>query len=253
MSPAALVLDLGAGGGSFPAAEYSFRTIHVDLDRERLSRDGLSVQADSAALPFSTATFDAVIVSHSLEHVTALALTMQELGRVARKSAAAYIAVPDGRTFSDRLYRKVFRDRGGHINLFDSSRKLAARLAWYLDLPHAGTTLLCTSFSYLNRENAKAPHIRRQMRIPALPEWLLRAMIPALATLDRFFRTRLLIYGWALYFGQIAEPLPTEPAHNVCIRCGHAHSPESLQRRAYTCPHCGALNRVVKPYPLVVD
>jgi hypothetical protein len=40
---------------------------------------------------------------------------------------------------------------------------------------------------------------------------------------DRFLHTRLTVYGWALYFGNIATPIDRRPWRNVCIRCGSGH------------------------------
>ncbi|MDQ2945886.1 MAG: class I SAM-dependent methyltransferase [Acidobacteriota bacterium] len=75
----------------------------------------------------------------------------------------------------------------------------------------------------------------------------------ALRLLDRLFRTRTSVYGWAFYFGNIKENIATVPWKNVCFNCGAGHSETSLivnskvRRgllgvRSYNCPNCGAWN-----------
>jgi hypothetical protein len=61
---------------------------------------------------------------------------------------------------------------------------------------------------------------------------------------DRLFRTRLSVYGWALYFGAISGPVDTEVWSNVCVRCGSARPSRELRPRflVYDCPACGAWN-----------
>ncbi len=112
-----------------------------------------------------------------------------------KSCGAAFVAVPDARTLGDRIYRKVYRDAGGHVNLFDSSEKLAEMVLWYFGMPHIATRTLLTSFNYLNRNNTRDIAVRRQLRVPALPEFLL-ACAAAGARLDRHFKTRTGIYGW---------------------------------------------------------
>src|SRR5512145_2653493 len=130
----ALVLDIGSGPGSFPESATRARTFRVDVARPGKPPQRFAI-ADAIALPFKTAAFDAVILNHSLEHFPNWKLSVQEIGRVVRKGGAAYIAVPDASTFTDHVYRKVFRDGGGHVNLFADAPELAKSLSWYLGLP----------------------------------------------------------------------------------------------------------------------
>lgn len=87
------------------------------VDAEAAPR--LSVLADAAALPFASASFDAVVANHSLEHFADLDGALGEIGRVLAPAGALYIAVPDATTFTDRLYRWLARG-GGHVNRFSS-------------------------------------------------------------------------------------------------------------------------------------
>ena len=209
------------------------------------------VQAEAGLLPFVARTFDAVILNHSLEHFERLKPALQEIGRVVRADGAIYVAVPDGSTFSDRLYRKVFRDRGGHVNLFGSEGELSKTLAWYFGLKPAGARMLCASLTFLNWR-AGIP-VAASRRLGRLPEPFLLYLTGLLRLADRRFGTRLTVYGWALYFGNLKQPVDATVRTNICIRCGEAHPADwlmrvgSVQRRTlgfdkYTCPGCGAKN-----------
>jgi SAM-dependent methyltransferase len=246
----ARVLDLGCGAGSFPANRYACLTIHVDLNPPR-KLPPCFVQAHATRLPFRSRTFDAVIVNHALEHIAEVKLTLQEIGRVLKQDGAALITVPDATTLSDRIYRKVLINDGGHVNLFDSSEKLEKMIAWYLGVPHAGTRALQSSFSFLNRRNTRDPVYRDAMVFRGLPEWMLARAVRLARWMDRKWKTRLGAYGWAFYFGKLAGGLDLAPLTNVCVRCGSGHESRDLltarKTRArffprYRCPDCGAIN-----------
>ena len=248
----ARVLDLGARDGSFSGDQYGHLLI-VRVDIAAPKRPvGSFVVGDAAKLPFASSSFDAIILNHSLEHIAGFKLALQEAGRVVRSTGAAFVAVPDSRTFSDRLYRRVFIDAGGHINAFHSARELAEMLSWYLGLRHVATSVLYSSFSFLNPRRIAAPGTRSL----TLPEPLLFVLNAVLRAADRRFNTRASVYGWALYLGNV--PGPIEPATNVCLRCGAGHTCEWLQHlgvvrsrwlffQAYRCPDCGAWNPYTTP------
>ena len=245
------VLDLGSRSGSFPANQYE-RLLIVRADLKSAHQDGCFVQTDAARLPFRARTFDAVILNHSLEHFDQLKPALQEIGRVVKQNGAVYAAVPDAKTLTDRIYRKVYADAGGHVNLFGSQTELEQMLAWYFGLPHVATRLLCSSLAFWNRKNTRDAGVRRQMQWPAMPERILGWLVAMLRVSDRRFHTRAGIYGWALYFGFFPEKVDPTPRANVCIRCGQAHTSQSLldlnmvQKRlwlrSYRCPDCGAQN-----------
>jgi len=247
----ARVLDLGSRDGSFPADAYRLRTVRVDIS-EALGTNGRLVRADAASLPFPARSFDAAILNHSLEHFVRWKRAVQEVGRVIKREGAVFVAVPDATTLADRLYRKVYRSAGGHVNLFDCPVELAKTLSWYFGLPHLATRTLYCSFPFLNRRNTTGPSLRRQMRFRGLPERPLALFTGALRALDRRTHTRAGVYGWGLYFGRVSEPIGLAPRTNVCIRCGQGHPSEwlvqlGLVRRRwridyYHCPGCGVAN-----------
>lgn len=242
----ARVLDLGCRDGSFAGADYPFLTVRVDLNPPK-SKDCHFVQADAVHLPFPSGVFDAVILNHCVEHFVQLKPALQEIGRVIKSGGAAFAAIPDASTLTDRVYRKVFRSRGGHVNLFDSSEDLETQLSWYFGLPHAATRTLYSSLSFLNRRNTQDPKLRWQMRFGGFWEPVLARIAHATRVCDRWFGTRTSVYGWAFYFGRLGEPVDTNPLANVCIRCGQAHPEQELEHeRWYRCPDCGASNRFAR-------
>lgn len=251
----ALVLDLGSREGSYAGDAYPVRTVHLDIGAPQNKR-GMFVQADAARLPFAARTFDAIILNHSLEHIRDLKPALQEVGRVVRRDGAVFVAVPDATTFSDRVYRKVYRNQGGHVNLFDSATRLERMLAWYFGLPHVATRTLHTSMSYLNRGNTREAVRLRQVRFAGLPEAVLAVVGAVARWTDRRFGSRLSVYGWAFYFGRIGQAVDTTPLENVCIRCGQAFTEEELRQHglerrlpvaSYRCAGCGARNIFTSP------
>ena len=248
----AYVLDLGCRDGSFPTTEGRLNVVRVDTSRPKRSPPGSFVQADAEYLPFRSRSFDAVILNHTLEHFVHLKRSLQEVGRVVKADGAIFVAVPDARTLSDRVYRKVYRSAGGHVNLFDSSAHLETMLSWYFGLPHVATLTLLTSFSFLNRKNTRDPAVRAQLRFSGLPEFVVAFATASTRLVDRWFSTRTSVYGWALYFGTIPSPIAVQRTANVCVRCGQAHPSSALAANNhvrtrlglsfYSCPDCGATN-----------
>ena len=246
----ARVLDLGSREGSFADGAYPVRAVRLDIGAPQRAPSKF-VQADAARLPFAARTFDAVILNHSLEHIRELRPALQEIGRVVRRDGAVFVSVPDATTIADRLYRKVYRNLGGHVNLFDSASKFARMLSWYLGLPHVATRTLHTSMNFLNRRNTREAVRLRQMRFAGFPEPVVAPMGAAMRWVDHRLGTRLSVYGWAFYFGRVEEPVDTTPLENVCVRCGQAHPEFELQQRGisrnlllpcYRCADCGARN-----------
>jgi SAM-dependent methyltransferase len=248
LGPDASVLDLGCGGGSFQAAGCGFRTVSVDRDWKPGAR---FVQADAARLPFHGASFEAVVANHSLEHIEGLDAALTELGRVVKPDGALFVSVPDARTLCDRLYRWLGRG-GGHVNPFVSAGELAERISRATGLRHVATRTLCTSLSYLNRKNARGPAPRKMWLLGGGHEAVLDAWSGAARWMDGRFGTRLAVYGWAMYFGNVTCAVETRAASNVCLRCGSGHGSDALlaaghvQGQRWRCPQCGTGNRFTR-------
>lgn len=238
LPPSARVLDLGSNRGSFDVPAYRFVTIRADLEP---AAGPSTVCCDAALLPFRNGGFDAVISNHSLEHFHRLQQSLSEIGRVIAPGGALYVAVPDARTFSDRLYRWLGRG-GGHVNAFTSAHELAGRIEQATGLPCAATRLLHTSLSFLNRRNIKGSRQKKLWLFAGGDEEVLAFLSYVCRRLDGWFGTRLSVYGWAFWFGQIHEAVDTRPYVNVCVRCGSGHAEEALSSPRWRCAQCGGLN-----------
>jgi SAM-dependent methyltransferase len=248
----ATVLDLGCGEGSFDAGAYGFRTVRVDMGVPGIA-GGMFVQADATRLPFRSRTFDAVILNHCIEHFARLKPSLQEIGRVLKADGAVFASVPDAWTLTDRVYRKVFRNAGGHVNLFASRPDLEEMLAWYFGVELVATRTLHSGFTFLNRKNIRRNRsVRAQVRFGGFPEPVLAALTAILRFIDRSFGTRLSVYGWAFYFGRVPEAVSSAPMWNVCVRCGCSRSLAEIAKTQgrepkgnlirYVCVKCGAGN-----------
>jgi hypothetical protein len=111
---------------------------------------------------------------------------------------------------------------------------------------HVATRTLWSSLSFLNRSVCPRPLPLRLWLLGGGFEPVLRAYVRWSRRVDRAFGSRTGIYGWALYFGTIAEPVDTSGWPNVCIRCGSGIPLEKVREaHNYTCPNCGALNPTV--------
>jgi hypothetical protein len=254
-----VVLDLGSAEGSFDEALFpDLACIRVDLE-PRPGQSKHFVQADVARLPFRAQIADAVICNHSLEHFTALELSVQEIGRVIKPTGALFVSIPDCSTITDRLYRWLARG-GGHVNQVDDPSGLIRTIESATDLPHCATRLLCTSLSFLNSRNPRA-HVTNGLSNLGNTEPALALITWLMRKLDKIFGTRTGVYGWAFYFGQVKEPIDARVWSNLCVRCGSAHSSEYLRTtnrvlgavlRRYVCPTCGAINLFTEDEPAPV-
>ncbi len=256
LPPASRILDLGCGQGSFATSRTDLHVVRLDLEIRPNRRPGDSVCADSARLPFRSATFDLIVSNHSLEHFPRLEPTLCEIARVVKSAGALYIAVPDASTLTDRIYRWLGRG-GGHVNPFRSPRDVIAPVERITRLPHRATRTLFSSLSFLNARNFTAPPPRRIALFAYGNERFLAVFTWFLRLIDRAFGTRLSHYGWAFYFGSVDTPKVLEPWINVCVRCGGAHSQDFLRRTGairsipgifdrYLCPVCQAPNRLTR-------
>lgn len=248
----ARVLDLGSRSGSFDASIYPVRAVRVDLEIPSGSACVGFVRADASSLPFSAASFDAVIANHSLEHFERLVPALQELNRVLQPHGSIFVAVPDASTFADRLYRWLARG-GGHVNAFRSRIELVALLERYTGFPFVGGRLLTASLSVLNPKNRTGRAPRKLILLGGGREGLLVLWSLISRLSDRWLGTRLSLYGWALYFGDLHEEVDTNRWWNVCVRCGSGSASEWLESlgvvkrngwliRGYACRACGAWN-----------
>lgn len=246
-----LVIDLGCDNGSFPQECLQATVIRVDLEPKPISINGGNfVQADACKLPFPDHSIRAVISNHSLEHISEYKTALKEIGRVLEANGILYVAVPDARTLTDKLYRWLARG-GGHINAFTDATKLADEISEITGLTLAGIRILHSGMSFFNLRNSGRPPIRAWLLGGGYEPFLIISTY-LFRVIDHAIGTRLSVYGWALYFGSFSESIDLEPRSNVCIRCGAGHSSEWLASqnmigtllflKYYNCPQCTALN-----------
>ena len=265
LSPAAVVLDLGAGPGSFSYAATEARVLAVDVDFPDAAQGAWArVLGDSGAIPLGEETVDVVVCNHTLEHFPDCRQAIREIDRVLRPGGSLWVAVPDSGCLDDRLYRFLFLG-GGHVNCFS--------LASLVEAIETGTRLrtrsckkLFTGFVYLNppdpgKVQYYPPRAQLLARIPSrLLRTLLCWMNYAVRLVDRLLRTRLSQYGWGLVVrrednssGPVTDlaRLRMEAGDaNVCFACGAGHVEATLKpfrvlfRTCYECPNCGTRNLV---------
>jgi SAM-dependent methyltransferase len=101
IGPSKRVLEIGCGTGANlrDRGETWTTGVGIDVDMRALAycRDLAVVQADAlAALPFTDATFDAVVLLDVLEHLVDPEALVREINRVLRPGAAIMIMVPAG-------------------------------------------------------------------------------------------------------------------------------------------------------------
>ncbi len=249
LPPHARVLDLGCGRGSFPPV--GALTVRTDRERTPNFDGGEFVEADASALPFAAQTFHAVIANHSLEHFDNLSGAISEIGRVLRRDGCLYMSVPDASTFTDRLYRWLFHG-GQHVNAFCSAPELGRMIGDATGLPHVATLQLYSSLCFLQRSRFHPRPPRRMWLIGNGDSRCIAILTFVLRVLDKIFATRMSVYGWALYFGNVPSPIEPREWKNVCVDCGTGFSEAWLVAsggvrrrfgfRSYYCPQCRAWN-----------
>ena len=127
LRPGDSLLDIGmARGGSMQAArDLGWSEIHgldcTDTFLRELEARGFHVQvADAHALPFPADRFDAVLMSHVLEHLDNPSQALSEVHRVLRPEGVAVITVPNAGYWRARLYRGRYKwyrlDREGRFH-----------------------------------------------------------------------------------------------------------------------------------------
>ncbi len=253
-----LVLDLGAGEGSFRYAGIRATVVAVDLSFSRnADPGGLRVIGDAAAIPVLDGCVDLVICNNTLEHFAGLDRTLTEIKRVLKPAGLLWASVPDARSVDDRFYRFLFAG-GGHVNQF-TLESFLDRVQERAGLVPERIQTLHTGFAFLNPPDpARLRHYPLRGRFLGwVPARLLRRVVRWLNLLVRVADSRsgvwLSRYGWALTMragsGRIEGGPILLPAHiNVCFACGRS-APSSyiafrrfLFWRVYSCPRCGEAN-----------
>ncbi|HYP22050.1 MAG TPA: class I SAM-dependent methyltransferase [Actinomycetota bacterium] len=151
VGPGTALLDVGCGMGrhTFEALRRGASVVAADLDDEALSAvaemagamaaEGQVpataslevVSADARRLPFDDASFDRVVASETLEHISEDFVAMSEIARVLRPGGRAVVTVP--RWWPEAvcwaLSREYHSNEGGHVRIYKRpqlTRRLAA-------------------------------------------------------------------------------------------------------------------------------
>lgn len=258
LSASQRVLDLGCGAGSLRTQSLGLKMIGVDIDLKELARnrDLPSACAESHRLPFANSSFDLVVCHHAMEHFRDAPAAIHEIRRVLKPEGRLYVSVPDGRSFSDRLYRLLLCG-GGHFQRFTFESVVGA-VESGASLHLAASRELFSSFIFVDKLNfvpaprgrLPGPMPRRMRWLGRLPHWFFtssRWLLNVGARLtDRCFSTSLSRYGWALAFDPETQTPEAEPGcSNVCMSCGAGMDQTPAERIAgvlYRCPYCSSLN-----------
>jgi SAM-dependent methyltransferase len=208
-------------------------------------------------MPFKSQAFDLIICHHSLEHFPDADAVIKEIARVLKPTGRLFVSVPDGRSFSDGLYRLLLAG-GGHLQKYTFD-DLVGRVESRTGLRLVAWKRLYTSFIYLEKRNfvpaplgaLPGPLPRRMRWVGLLPSGLITAIKVCLNVAtrlsDRYARSNLSTYGWAFAFDASGgNPVEERSTRNVCMACGHGFEVGELTAfgfsQMYTCARCGALN-----------
>jgi SAM-dependent methyltransferase len=243
--PADRILDLGCGPGSLPNLVQGLRVTGVDVDIHSLANNkNPAACAESHQLPFASSSFDLILCHHTLEHFPDLPGTIREIRRVLKPHGRLFVSIPDGASFSDRLYRLLFSG-GGHVQQFHFD-SIVAQIEHGTCLHLASWQQLHSSFLFVDRRNflpapagpLPGPFPRRMRWLSHLPGWFYSGTRIFLNLATR--RTRFSQYGWALAFGPDSAAPREEPAHKyVCMFCGAGFDRPASGSR---CPYCFGRN-----------
>ena len=260
------VLDVGAGAGSFPGAEFSCAWLALDDDPAAFTTTVpySRVTGRGHQLPVAGGSIDLLICHHALEHLAPLDETLAEMARVLRPGARCYISVPNGYGLCDAIYRLVFLG-GGHVNRFRKDEVIRL-VEQRLNVRLVAWQRLFTSFVYLRKLmgvlETPPPKLPVRLRmIGWLPQRCVglaqRTLYVGTRIVDRWLRTDLSVYGWGFFFERLpgeaaVEPIVEQPGFvNVCLYCGSGQPAASAPRTGWSscrCQNCGRTYPYFRPF-----
>ena len=141
--PGLKLLDIGCGAGrhSFEALRRGYQVVAADLDaavlkdvkamgaamiaENEVPRSGslACVNASALELPFADGSFDVVIASEVMEHISTDRAALEEIERVTRPGGSVVVTVP--RRWPERmcwaLSKEYHSAAGGHVRIYKSA------------------------------------------------------------------------------------------------------------------------------------
>lgn len=239
LPPGARVLDLGAGGGSFPYSDYP-RVRIAALDPAPPPSSGAFPahveyrQGTAERLPYPDRTFNLVIANFVLEHVVGFRAAIDEVARVLTQDGYFYMSVPDARSFEDWMYRGLYAG-GDHLQRHTVESVLATvygqtalKLLAYTDWP--------SGFTFLGEYEG----------LRALTSALVTACYEALGV---DLRAR----GNYLFVFQLQRGLGRRIFTAVCGYCGSGTTAPVAIGESWVCPACGRTNGGTATSALAAD
>lgn len=129
------LLDVGCGNGVFlsrmKALGWAATGVEIDEKAARLARERFGLEVRTGALEevgFPDDTFDAVSLSHVIEHVYDPVALVQECRRILRPGGRLIILTPNTRSLGHHIFRSAWRglEPPRHIQMFNRTTLTAA-------------------------------------------------------------------------------------------------------------------------------
>ena len=186
-------LDLGCGNGDLVRAmhDYGWDAVGVDLDPAAVQfarKRGLDVRLGSLAdQGYPSDTFDAIILSHSIEHVSDPILILKECHRILKTGGRLILATPHVDSWFHRKFGQnwFYLDPPRHLHLFGMGTLAEVVRRAGFNKPLKCFTELGVPFVY-----GASEHIRRSGKFIVRPGVPIGSLKAGLMTLTELIRLR---------------------------------------------------------------
>jgi SAM-dependent methyltransferase len=194
------LLDIGCGDGGFLVemrrGGWAVEGIDVDPVAARLARDrGLDVREGMfPGLELESARFDAVTLSHVLEHLHDPVAALREIDRILKPGGTLYIATPNLRSSGHRRFGRdwLHLDPPRHLTIFDAETlRLALDLCGFVvrdvgpdhltGWTYAASAAVAAGVDPFDTRFVPSPGIRLRARVAAVRALIQRGTAEELA------------------------------------------------------------------------
>jgi 2-polyprenyl-3-methyl-5-hydroxy-6-metoxy-1,4-benzoquinol methylase len=185
--PAGRLLDVGCGSGAWMVSmrKLGWQVLGVDFDENavKVARlEGLDVRCGSLEEQgFSNDSFDAVTLSHVIEHVPDPVRTLAECARILKPAGKLVLLTPNGASLGHRVFRKYWRglEPPRHLHIFSiESLTSILKLAGFTQVtvhPQIASTVLYESIRLWRGLGGSFRESRRN-----LPAWVFARLFAVL-------------------------------------------------------------------------